>query len=276
MNCLRVARLTGDIPKEDKLSVARVVGRDKKRPGLLQAFFKKKELVEYIFHEGYLLDKEMHGHVAIFETPHRIAQKFAASGAEGLVASHRMLESGGPDGMESLFALQVAGYREEKDPKTQAMIDVVWPVWSGAFDDEIVTLTEEELQPSSAGFLWHKYLNESNQEVGARYRAFVAASTGGPIPERPELDRSLGLVGSPSSGTRRKRSSRSSRRTSSSSAGKPSSSSPCLPLAVPLARSLPRRRCSASGTSSASGIASRGRRATSARSSFQPSCSPPT
>ena len=195
MNSLRVARLTGDIPKEEKLSVARVIGRDKKRPGLLQAYFKKKELVEYIFHEGYLLDQEMHGHVAIFETPHRIVQKFAASGAEGLVASHRVLESGGPDGMESLFALQVAGYREEKDPKTQAMIDVVWPVWSGAFDDEIVTLTEEELQPSSAGFLWHKYLNESNQEVGAKYRAFVAASTGGPIPERPELDRNLGLVG---------------------------------------------------------------------------------
>ena len=202
MNSLRVARLTGDIPKEEKLSVSRVVGREKKSPAMIHAVFKKKELVEYIFHEGYLMDKEMHRNMAIYRTPLSMLQKFAVSGADGLVASYRNLEAGFvPDlfGMHTLFALQVAQHREGQDPKTQAMIDVVWPVWSGAFDDEVEELTLQEVQQtsstSSAGFLWHTYLNESTQELGATYRAFVAACTGGPIPAGPDQDQHLGLVG---------------------------------------------------------------------------------
>ena len=74
--------------------------------------------------------------MAIFRTPQSIVQKFAASGADGLVASHRMSESGGADGMDALFALKVAEYRDGVDAKAKAMMDVVWPVWAGAFDDE--------------------------------------------------------------------------------------------------------------------------------------------
>ena len=108
MNSLRVARLTGDIPKEEKLSVSRVVGREKKSPAMINALFKKKELVEYIFHEGYLMDQKMAGNVSMYRTPLSMVQKFAASGAHGLVASYRKHESGGADGMETEFALQVA------------------------------------------------------------------------------------------------------------------------------------------------------------------------
>ncbi len=43
MNCLRVARLTGDIPKDEKISVQKTIGRSK-TPGMLQTLFNKKIL----------------------------------------------------------------------------------------------------------------------------------------------------------------------------------------------------------------------------------------
>ena len=143
-----MARLTGDIPKDEKLSVSRVVGREKKTPAMLHALFKKKEFVEYIFHEAFLIDKAMHSEMAIFQTPLSIVQTFATSGADGLVASH-LTESGGAtsgaEGMDMLFSRKVAEHREGADGKAKAMIDVVWPVWAGAFDDEIAELTSQEM-----------------------------------------------------------------------------------------------------------------------------------
>jgi len=197
MNCLRVARLTGDLPKEEKLTVGRVVGRDRKTPAMIHAFFKKKELVEYVFHEGRLMDKDMHGPLAMFESPLKIMQRFAASGADGLVASYRNPESRASDGMDPLFALQVATYRDGMGPKPQAMIDLVWPLWSGAFDDEVQELTSQDMHATaaSAGFLWHTYLNGTSHELGVKYRAFVAACAAGPIPAGPEQDENLGLTG---------------------------------------------------------------------------------
>ena len=197
MNCLRVARLTGDLPKEEKLTVGRVVGRDRKTPAMIHAFFKKKELVEYVFHEGRLIDEDMLGRLAMFESPLKIMQKFAASGADGLVASHRNPDLCASDGMDTLFALQVATYRDGMDPKPQAMIDLAWPLWSGVFDDEVEELTNQDMHATaaSAGFLWHTYLNETSHELGVKYRAFVAACAGGPIPAGSEQDQNLGLMG---------------------------------------------------------------------------------
>ncbi|CAK0878325.1 unnamed protein product [Prorocentrum cordatum] len=196
LNTFRAARLAGDAPKGEKLAVSRVCGRDCKSPGMLRALFKKKELVEYIFHEASLMRKEHGRKMAAFKTPLRILQRFAASGADGLVASHRVSDSGGgADGMEILFALPVAEYRNAVDCKSKAMIDVARPLWSGAFDEEIVELAKQEIQNSAPAFAWHTYLAETSQEVGAKYRAFVAACTGGPIPADPELDANLGLLG---------------------------------------------------------------------------------
>ena len=208
---------------------------------------------------------------AIFQTPLSIVQKFAASGADGLVASHRALESGGPDGMEALFALQVAEHRDEQDPKTQAMIDVVRPVWSGLFDDEVGQLTAQEVQTPSAGFLWHTYLNESSAGRGARYRAFVAACTGGPIPAGPDEDQNLGLVGVSELGDEQKEELQKLQEHLKQLRRK-SSKFHVLPVVGAASGAEYEWACRARGRTSASGIASRGDRAISARLSFQPSC----
>ena len=197
MNSLRVARLTGDIPDDDKLSVSRVVGREKKTPAMIHFLFKKKELVEFIFHEAQLLDETMAGNASMYRTPLSLLQKFAASGAQGLVASYRKHESGKVEGMEANFACQVAEHREMQDAKTQAMIDFVWLVWSGTLDAEVEQLTMEEFQQTaaaSAGFQWCTYLNESTLELGAKYRAFVAACSTGPIPHGDDQDRNRGMI----------------------------------------------------------------------------------
>ncbi|CAK0853209.1 unnamed protein product [Prorocentrum cordatum] len=180
VNSLCVARLAGDVPKGEEPVVSRIVGRDRKTPGTPRALFKKKEFVEYIFHEALLMNKEVGGDVAVFKTPLHIPQKFAASGANGPVASRRASDSGGgADGVETLFAPPVAGHRNAVDVKTTAMID----------------LAQQELQNSTTGFVWHTYLAETSQGVDAKYRAFVAACTGGPITANPDEDANLGLSG---------------------------------------------------------------------------------
>ena len=97
--------------------------------------------------------------------------------------------------MDALFAIPVEEYRRTVDCKTKAMIDVAWPVWSGAFDEEIAELAQQELQNSAPGFVWHAYLEEKSQGVGAKYRAFLTACTGGPIVAEAEVDAKLGMVG---------------------------------------------------------------------------------
>ncbi|CAK0877496.1 unnamed protein product, partial [Prorocentrum cordatum] len=196
MNSFRVARLAGDAPKDEELVVSRAVGRDRETPGMHRAFFKKKKLVEHIFHEAFLMSKEVGNHMAAFKAPLHILQKFAASGADGLVASHRASDSGGGAGeMGTLFALPVAEHRNAVDVNTKAMIDVAWPLWSSAFDDEIAELAQQELQNSTTGFVWHTYLSETSQGASAKYRAFAAACTGGPITANPDEDANLGLLG---------------------------------------------------------------------------------
>ncbi|CAK0876657.1 unnamed protein product [Prorocentrum cordatum] len=147
----------------EKLSVGRAIGRDGKTPAMLHALFKMKELVEYIFHEASLMNKEAGGDMAAFKTPLHILQKFAAPGADG----------------PTLFAPRVAEHRNTVDVKTKAMIDVARPLWSSAFDDEIAELAQQELQNSTTGFVRHTYLTETSQGVGAKRCAFVAACTAG-------------------------------------------------------------------------------------------------
>ena len=196
MHSFRALRLTGEIPKDEKLTVSRAVGRDKKTPGLVHALFKKRDLVEYIFHEASLLNQGMERDVDAFKTPRDIVKRFAASGADGLVASHRASDSGGgADGMETMFAIPVADYRNAVDPKAKALIDVAWALWSGTFDDEFTELTQQEMQPNAPVFAWHSYLMETSESLGAKYRAYIAACYGGPIPANPAADDNLGLLG---------------------------------------------------------------------------------
>ena len=189
LDSLRAARLTGDIDKDEKLSVSRVVGRKSKQPAMIHALFRKKEFIEYFYHEVSLMDNELSGPLAMFASPLKIMQKFATSGADGLVASYRKPDSAAPAGMEALFALSVAKFRDGLDPKRQAMLDVVWPLWSGDFDEAVEELVAQDVQQPNgggAGFLWHEYLNGANHELGVKYRACVAACKGGPIAARPD------------------------------------------------------------------------------------------
>eukprot|EP00959_Pyramimonas_sp_CCMP1952_P329450 6897339-Pyramimonas_sp.AAC.1 len=102
VSSFRVVRLAGDVPKVEQLVASQVVWRDRKTPGMPHALFKKKELVEYIFHGAFLMNKKVGNDMAAFKTPLHILQKFAALGEDGLVASHRASDSGGgADGMET-------------------------------------------------------------------------------------------------------------------------------------------------------------------------------
>ncbi|CAK0860100.1 unnamed protein product [Prorocentrum cordatum] len=172
VNSIRAARWAGDAPKGEELPASRVIGRDGKTPAMPRALFKKKELVEYIPPGAFLMNKGVGNDMAAFKTLLHIPQKFAASGADGPVASHRAPDSGGgADGMETLFALRVAEHRNAVDVKTK------------------------ELQNSTTGFVWHACLAETSQCVGAKHRDFAAARAGGPTPADPELDANLGLPG---------------------------------------------------------------------------------
>ena len=188
LDSLRAARLTGDIDKDEKLSLSKVVGRDRKQPAMIHALFRKKEFIDFFYHEVSLMDNELSGPLAMFASPLKIMQKFATSGADGLVASYRKPDSAAPAGMEALFAVSVAQFREGLDPKRQAMLDVVWPLWSGGFDAAVEELVEQDVQQPNklGGFLWHLYLDGANHEWGVKYRACKAACKGGPIAPRPD------------------------------------------------------------------------------------------
>ncbi len=198
LNCLRVARLTGDIPKDDKISVSKAIGggkSSKTTPGMLQTLFKKRDLVDFIFNQaGLQMDQDTLNNMAIFKTPLSIVQKFAPSGADGLVASYRNSEwLFAPGGMHALFALRVAGHRRDgAGPKAQAMIDVVWPVWNGAWDEvieDLATQGAQEEEGHADSLWWHTWLNETSEQVGAAYRAFVAAFNSGPIRDEGDMIR---------------------------------------------------------------------------------------
>ncbi len=56
------------------------------------------------------------------------------------------------------------------------MIDFIWGVWSGLFDEAIKELCTQDMQAAGAkAFFWHRYLHDSTNEIGIKYRAFVAS-----------------------------------------------------------------------------------------------------
>ncbi len=116
-------------------------------------------------------------------TPLAVLKHLSASGESGLAASFRKSDSASGERFESTFALRVAAHRDESvaDAKSQVLLDLLWGVWSGVFDGEIEELALQEMTAQTFSFLWHRYLLESTQELGAKYRAFLAAGTGGPI-----------------------------------------------------------------------------------------------
>ena len=137
-----------------------------------------------MLHEAWLLGESLMEAVVAFRTPLTIMQKFSPAGELGVVALFRKGDSASGEGMEGQFALAVAEFRDQAkhDAKTQALMDFLWGVWGGTFDDEIMDLCSQELQGPPTAFLWHRFLQDSNTGLGAKHRAFTAACTAGPIP----------------------------------------------------------------------------------------------
>ena len=179
-NCLRVFRLFGD---KKVYTVYVVTGQEKKTLAMVHSLFKKQELIEYVMHEFTLTDSSRVDSVAMFRTPLALVKYFSASGEDGLVAVFRRSDSAVTEDLEAKYAVLVADYRDKEihDLKTQALIDFMWGVWCGNFDDEIMELCCADMQVAQTIFLWHRYLRESTKEIGAKYRVFVERCTAGPI-----------------------------------------------------------------------------------------------
>ncbi|CAK0878358.1 unnamed protein product [Prorocentrum cordatum] len=183
LDCLRVARLTGEAPRGETLSLSKVTGQEKKTPAMAHVLFKKHDVIDYIMHEAALIDKEMVTTVSMFRTPLSIVKRFSASGEKSSAAAFRREETSDTSGLENTFAVPVAEYRDQqgRDAKTQALIDFARAVWAGHFDEELQELAARDLQVGAAAFLWHRYFTESTKEMGVKYRALTAACSAGPI-----------------------------------------------------------------------------------------------
>ena len=58
-----------------------------------------------------------------------------------------------------------------------------------ATDDEIMDLCLQDMQNNGNNFSWHRYLTDSSQGMGTKYRAFVDAISSGPIaPGKGQMD----------------------------------------------------------------------------------------
>ena len=67
-------------------------------------------------------------------------------------------------------------------------------MWGRTFDDEFMELCSKDMTATAAAstFLWHRYLQDSKEGLGSRYRPFAAACTSGPIPAAPSMDLVMG------------------------------------------------------------------------------------
>jgi len=152
---------------------------------MVHLLFKKQSLIEFLTHEVELINKPLLNATRMFRTPLALMKHFSASGEQGIVAKFRDDDADPEQGMESLFAISVADYRDQEihNATEQALIDLMWGCWNGTFDDELTDLCTKDTttQAGVTNFLWHRYLQESEHEIGSKYRAFVAISQGGPI-----------------------------------------------------------------------------------------------
>ena len=76
LDCLRIGRLAGDVKQEEAYTVGTVSGQERKTPALAHKFFKKQDIVEFVFHEAWLVNESLVQAVAPFCTPLGIWQKF--------------------------------------------------------------------------------------------------------------------------------------------------------------------------------------------------------
>ena len=160
LDCLSIGRLAGDVKKEDVYTVSSVTGQERKVPALVHMLFKKHDLVEFVVHEAELVCVQLAQAVAPFRTPLNIWNKFQIPVGEGsLVVAIRKGVSAPGEGLESQFALRVAEYRDQDQHgiKAQTLMDLLWGVWCGTFDEEFMELCSQDMKATAtpSAFLWH-------------------------------------------------------------------------------------------------------------------------
>ena len=194
----RVARLTGEFPKDEAMTVSRILGQEKKTPGWANTLFKKQDLIAFLMHEAELLDHSMVQVSKKFASPGAILQEFSASGEQSLVNQYLTAASGATSGsLNECFAVKVAEYRDSQcsAPKVQLLLDMMWGTWAGVFEEEFEQLATHECQSGSAAFLWHRHLSDSSAELCQKYRAFLAACSVGPVAAASGASLSVAGVG---------------------------------------------------------------------------------
>ena len=124
----------------------------------MHKLFKKQDLIEFVVQEVALLDRNKLDSAPMVFTHLAVMNHFSASGEEGILASVRKAYGACGEGFDSRFALLVANYRDQQshDSNTQALIDLMWGLWSDTFDDETEGLTVVDMQKPVATFLWHR------------------------------------------------------------------------------------------------------------------------
>ena len=184
----RVARLTGEFPKGEGMTVANIIGQEKKAAGWAHVLFKKQDLIAFLMHEAELLDPRMVEAGQQLATPAIILKHLSATGEDGLVDRFLKAASDATSGsLNECFAVKVAQYRDAHDgvPKVQLFIDLLWGTWAGVYEEEFQQLATQECVSGSPAFLWHRHLSDSSAELGLKYRAFLAASAVGPVAAAP-------------------------------------------------------------------------------------------
>ena len=173
---MRAARLTGEFPKGEGITVASIIGADKKQAAWAGVHFKKQYLIAFLMHEAELLDQTMLAAVQIFQTPAGIVKHFSATGEDGRLGKFLQAAPGAAaSSLNECFAVPVAEYRDSAGgPKVQQLLDLLWGAWSGAWQDELQSLATQECTGANPSFLWHRHLSdsESGGELGTKYRSF--------------------------------------------------------------------------------------------------------
>ena len=193
LDTMRAARLTGEFPKGEGITVANIIGADKKKAAWADIQFKKQDLIAFLMHEAELLDTTMLAAVQKFRTPAAILKHYSATGEDGMVGRFLQAAPGAAGRtLNECFAVQVAEYRDRHGggPKVQQLLDLMWGTWSGAFEEELQNLATQECVAASHTFLWHRHLSDSDSsaELGSKYRSFLAACAVGPVALDPGND----------------------------------------------------------------------------------------
>ena len=183
LDCLRVGRLTGEIPSDTFLGKELLMGIRKQDTGKLQLLLKKREFHAFIKYEIELLDSSLSEPLETFATPLSIVAKFAATGANGLVAAFREGRLDSSASFESQLALAVLNRDKKHGAAGTKVEELLWEMWHGAFDDVFQKLCDEEAAAIGAvqQFQWHAFLQDGQTSLHQKHQQLIAEFSNAPM-----------------------------------------------------------------------------------------------